>query len=150
MVTNLVASGTLNTTIVEPRDVYREAAMGGAFAVIVFHNHPSGDPAPSPDDVGLTQRLKAAGVSPKQVQVVWLKQAIARPAAGFPAETKRLQELLSKIVNILSTSSIQNLQRLRFSVPKFKRSYFPRLSQVIISKLSSSEELYIIMSLNLS
>jgi DNA repair protein RadC len=59
--TALVATGTLNTTIVEPRDVYREAAMGGAFAVIVFHNHPSGDPAPSPDDVELTKRLKAAG-----------------------------------------------------------------------------------------
>jgi DNA repair protein RadC len=59
--TALVATGTLNTTIVEPRDVYREATMGGAFAVIVFHNHPSGDPAPSPDDVELTKRLKAAG-----------------------------------------------------------------------------------------
>jgi DNA repair protein RadC len=59
--TALVAAGTLNSTIVEPRDVYREAAMGGAFAVIVFHNHPSGDPAPSPDDAALTQRLRAAG-----------------------------------------------------------------------------------------
>lgn len=57
----IVAIGTLNATIVEPRDVYREAAIGGAFAVIVFHNHPSGDPAPSPDDVELTGRLKAAG-----------------------------------------------------------------------------------------
>ena len=59
--TAVVATGTLNTTIVEPRDVYREAAIGGAFAAIVFHNHPSGDPTPSPDDVALTQRLKAAG-----------------------------------------------------------------------------------------
>ena len=57
----VVASGTLNTTIVEPRDVYREAAIGGAFAVVAFHNHPSGDPTPSPDDVDLTWRLRAAG-----------------------------------------------------------------------------------------
>jgi DNA repair protein RadC len=59
--TALVATGTLNTTIVEPRDVYREAAMGAASAVVVFHNHPSGDPTPSPNDVELTWRLKAAG-----------------------------------------------------------------------------------------
>ncbi|HUK36908.1 MAG TPA: DNA repair protein RadC [Vicinamibacterales bacterium] len=59
--TAVVASGTLNTTIVEPRDVYREAAMGAAAAVVVFHNHPSGDPTPSPQDVDLTWRLKAAG-----------------------------------------------------------------------------------------
>jgi DNA repair protein RadC len=59
--TALVATGTLNSTIVEPRDVFREAAMGGASAVVVFHNHPSGDPTPSPNDVELTWRLKAAG-----------------------------------------------------------------------------------------
>ncbi|HET6956234.1 MAG TPA: DNA repair protein RadC [Vicinamibacterales bacterium] len=59
--TALVATGTLNSTIVEPRDVYREAAMGGAFAVVAFHNHPSGDPVPSPHDVELTNRLRAAG-----------------------------------------------------------------------------------------
>jgi len=59
--TALVTTGTLNTTIVEPRDVYREAAMGAASAVVVFHNHPSGDPAPSDEDVQLTWRLRAAG-----------------------------------------------------------------------------------------
>ncbi len=57
----LVATGTLNTTIVEPRDVYREATLGGAAAVVVFHNHPSGDPMPSPHDEALTGRLRAAG-----------------------------------------------------------------------------------------
>src|SRR2546423_1426234 len=62
LVALVVASGTLNATIVEPRDIYREAAMGSAAAVVVFHNHPSGDPIPSPDDVDLTRRLQAAGV----------------------------------------------------------------------------------------
>jgi len=57
----VVASGTLNTTIVLPRDVFREAMLGGAAAVIAFHNHPSGDPTPSADDLELTRRLAAAG-----------------------------------------------------------------------------------------
>jgi DNA repair protein RadC len=42
--------------------VFREAAVGGATAIVVFHNHPSGDPSPSPEDVSLTRRLVAAGL----------------------------------------------------------------------------------------
>lgn len=53
--------GTLNRSVVEPRDVFREATRGGAAAIVVFHNHPSGDPTPSPEDVDLTRRLTAAG-----------------------------------------------------------------------------------------
>ena len=60
--TAIVASGTLNSTIVEPRDVFREALVAGAAAVVAFHNHPSGDPTPSPEDEELTRRLKAAGL----------------------------------------------------------------------------------------
>lgn len=59
--TTVLAVGTLNTTVVEPRDVFREAMLGAAAAIVVFHNHPSGDPSPSPDDVELTRRLVAAG-----------------------------------------------------------------------------------------
>jgi DNA repair protein RadC len=59
--TSVIAVGTLNSTVVEPRDVFREALVGGAAAVVAFHNHPSGDPTPSPDDVELTGRLAAAG-----------------------------------------------------------------------------------------
>jgi DNA repair protein RadC len=58
----ILASGTLNSTIVQPREVFRVAAIGGAAAIVVFHNHPSGDPTPSPEDVDLTRRLAAAGV----------------------------------------------------------------------------------------
>jgi DNA repair protein RadC len=61
MQTKVLAVGTLNSSVVEPRDVFREAAIGGATAIVVFHNHPSGDPTPSPDDVALTRRLVAAG-----------------------------------------------------------------------------------------
>jgi DNA repair protein RadC len=60
--TTVLAIGTLNTTVVQPREVFREAALGSSAAVVAFHNHPSGDPTPSADDFELTRRLAAAGV----------------------------------------------------------------------------------------
>jgi DNA repair protein RadC len=59
--TTVVAVGTLNSTVVQPREVFREAMLGAAAAVVVFHNHPSGDPGPSPEDMELTRRLTSAG-----------------------------------------------------------------------------------------
>jgi DNA repair protein RadC len=59
--TTVVAIGTLNSAAVEPREVFREAIIGAAAAIVVFHNHPSGDPTPSTDDEELTRRLRAAG-----------------------------------------------------------------------------------------
>jgi len=53
--------GTLTMSIVCPRDVFREAVKEGAAGVIVAHNHPSGDPTPSPEDVDITQKLVEAG-----------------------------------------------------------------------------------------
>ena len=60
--TVVVSIGTLDASIVHPREVFREAASAGAAAIVLFHNHPSGDPEPSQDDVVLTRRLMAAGV----------------------------------------------------------------------------------------
>jgi len=60
--TTVVTSGTLNSTVVQPRDVFRAAMLGAAAAVVAFHNHPSGDPSPSQEDVELTRRLAAAGM----------------------------------------------------------------------------------------
>jgi len=59
--TTLLSVGTLDASIIHPREVFREAASGGAAAIVVFHNHPSGDPTPSADDVVLTKRLVTAG-----------------------------------------------------------------------------------------
>ncbi|MSO30876.1 MAG: hypothetical protein EXQ48_08035 [Acidobacteria bacterium] len=59
--TTVLTVGTLNSTSIEPRDVFREATLGGAAALVVFHNHPSGDPTPSRDDVEMPRRLVAAG-----------------------------------------------------------------------------------------
>ena len=60
--TVLLSVGTLDASIVHPREVFGAAAAAGAAAVVLFHNHPSGDPKPSQDDVELTRRLVAAGV----------------------------------------------------------------------------------------
>jgi DNA repair protein RadC len=57
----LLSVGTLDASIVHPREVFREATRGGAAAIVLFHNHPSGDPAPSKDDLELTDRLVRAG-----------------------------------------------------------------------------------------
>jgi DNA repair protein RadC len=57
----LVSSGSLDTTVVHPREVFREAAAAAAASIVLFHNHPSGDPTPSPDDLALTARLVSAG-----------------------------------------------------------------------------------------
>ena len=53
--------GTLNQTAVRPAEVFREAVRANCAAVIVAHNHPSGDPTPSADDVAMTARLAQAG-----------------------------------------------------------------------------------------
>jgi DNA repair protein RadC len=57
----LLSVGSLDSTIAHPREVFREATAAAAAAIILFHNHPSGDPGPSPDDVDLTLRLVSAG-----------------------------------------------------------------------------------------
>jgi DNA repair protein RadC len=59
--TKVVSVGSLDSTVVHPREVFREAASASASAIILFHNHPSGDPMPSPDDFVLTTRMVNAG-----------------------------------------------------------------------------------------
>jgi len=59
--TTILSVGTVDASVVQPRDVFREAVLGAAHAVIVFHNHPSGDPTPSREDVLVTARLIDAG-----------------------------------------------------------------------------------------
>ena len=60
--TIVLSVGTLDASIVHPRDVFGAAAAAGAAALVLFHNHPSGDPKPSDDDVELTRRLAMVGV----------------------------------------------------------------------------------------
>jgi len=56
-----VSMGSLNSSIVHPREVFSEAVKSGCSAVILVHNHPSGDPEPSREDIETTDRLVRAG-----------------------------------------------------------------------------------------
>jgi len=56
-----ISMGSLDRSIVHPREVFREAIARGAAKVIAVHNHPSGDPSPSEEDRAITRRLAEAG-----------------------------------------------------------------------------------------
>lgn len=59
--TFIVSQGTINASLVHPREVFKRALMQNASAIILLHNHPSGDPHPSKEDVNITRRLAEAG-----------------------------------------------------------------------------------------
>lgn len=56
-----VFKGTLNSSIVHPREIYSEAIKSGGASIIICHNHPSGDPTPSKDDINITNRINECG-----------------------------------------------------------------------------------------
>ncbi|WP_026326379.1 RadC family protein [Paenibacillus ginsengihumi] len=56
-----LSMGSLNASIVHPREVFRAAIKRSSASIICVHNHPSGDPTPSPEDVQITERLVQAG-----------------------------------------------------------------------------------------
>src|SRR3979409_567667 len=77
-----VSLGSINESIAHPRDVFRPAIMSSAYAVIVVHNHPSGDPSPSQSDHSLTRRLSEAA---ELLQIRLLDHIII----GAPAEGRQ-------------------------------------------------------------
>lgn len=58
---NTVSVGTLNSSQVHPREVFKPAILANSAAIILVHNHPSGDPTPSQEDIAVTKRLTEAG-----------------------------------------------------------------------------------------
>ncbi len=58
---HLVSIGTVNSALVHPRECFRPAILDGASAVVLGHNHPSGDATPSADDIKITRQLIQAG-----------------------------------------------------------------------------------------
>ena len=52
---------SLNSSLVHPREVFKEALKNSAASIIVCHNHPSGDPTPSKEDINVTKRIKECG-----------------------------------------------------------------------------------------
>ena len=57
----MVSTGSLNQSIVHPRELFKTALLSSAAAVILLHNHPTGDPTPSTEDLTITRRLMEAG-----------------------------------------------------------------------------------------
>ena len=56
-----VSIGSLNSSIVHPREIFKEAIRESSASIIICHNHPSGDPSPSNEDINITSRLKECG-----------------------------------------------------------------------------------------
>ena len=56
-----IFKGGLNSSLVHPREIFKEAVKDSAASIIICHNHPSGDPTPSRDDINITTRLKECG-----------------------------------------------------------------------------------------
>jgi DNA repair protein RadC len=59
--THLITIGTLDASLVHPREVFRAAIRDAASAILLVHNHPSGDPTPSREDKAVTERLSQVG-----------------------------------------------------------------------------------------
>lgn len=58
---DMVSLGSLNQSIVHPREVFKSALLSSSAGIILLHNHPSGEPTPSREDIEITRRLKEAG-----------------------------------------------------------------------------------------
>jgi len=57
----VVSIGTLNSSLVHPREVFKPAILSNSASIILSHNHPSGDPTPSSEDISITTRIKEVG-----------------------------------------------------------------------------------------
>lgn len=86
-----ISRGVLDASLVHPREVFREAIRSSCASIILVHNHPSGDPTPSPEDVRITKQLVEAG---RIVDIQVLDHVIVgrSTSAGNPEHTS-LREL---------------------------------------------------------
>lgn len=78
---HLITLGTVDSTLVSCREVFRGAILAGACALVVAHNHPSGDPAPSAADLHVTRKLRDAA---KVIEIELLDHVIVGDAKGDP------------------------------------------------------------------
>ena len=56
-----ISKGTVNASLITPRELFIEALQKNAVTIVILHNHPSGDPTPSQEDIFTTKRIKNAG-----------------------------------------------------------------------------------------
>ncbi len=78
---HLITLGTVDSTLVAPREVFRGAILASASALVVAHNHPSGDPAPSQGDVRVTRALREAA---KIIEIALLDHVIVGDPKSDP------------------------------------------------------------------
>ena len=76
----VVSIGSLNASLVHPRELFKAAILNNAAAVVLAHNHPSGDTTPSKEDILLTQRIVAAG---KLLGIEVMDHVIVAPGGTF-------------------------------------------------------------------
>ncbi len=81
---HLITLGTLTSTLVSPREVFRGAILASASALVVAHNHPSGDPSPSRNDLSMTRQLLEAS---KIMDIELLDHVIVGSKEGDPQGT---------------------------------------------------------------
>jgi len=87
----VVSTGTLDTLLVHPREVFRTAIVANAAALLLMHNHPSHDPTPSEEDIKMTRDLIRAG---QLIKIEVLDHVImGRPCAERPKDYASLREL---------------------------------------------------------
>ena len=82
-----ISVGTLNANLVHPREVFKEAVQAPAASVILVHNHPSGNPEPSEDDLEITKQLVEAG---KIMDIAILDHIIISKSKNFSFKEKKL------------------------------------------------------------
>ena len=91
-----IAVGSLSASLVHPRELFKEAMAASAAAVIVAHNHPSGDPEPSDHDLDLTTRLTAAGaligIEVLDHLIIGARDVVSLKARGLMAVRRRHKE----------------------------------------------------------
>ena len=87
----LISTGTLDTILVHPREVFRPAIIGAAAAIVLIHNHPSGDPTPSEADIKVTRDLIRAGQLLKLEVLDHLVMGLSLP--DHPKDYTSLREL---------------------------------------------------------
>lgn len=83
----VVSVGSVDASLAHPREVFRDAVAHNAAALVVFHNHPSGDPSPSADDLALTARLRQAG---QVLGIELLDHLVLAEARYFSMKEQRL------------------------------------------------------------
>jgi DNA repair protein RadC len=100
---SVVSTGTLNSSLVHPREVFKVALLANSAAIILSHNHPSGDPSPSQEDLEVTRRLAEAG----KILGVDVLDHIVVGSSGIDKDllTQRLEELTAESDRLLARKS---------------------------------------------